>query len=48
MACFDQFNFYVGLADLKMILVDFWTLADIWTFFQDTELYMSNCKPCIM
>jgi len=28
---FDQFNFYVGLADLKMIA------ADIWTLFLDTE-----------
>jgi len=33
---FDQFNFYVGLADLKMILANFWTLADIWTLLLDT------------
>jgi len=25
-AFFDQLNFYVGLADLKMIFADFWTL----------------------
>jgi len=36
LAFFDLFNFYVGLADLKMILVDFWTLADIWKLFIDT------------
>jgi len=31
LAYFDQFNFYVGLADFKMIISDFWTL------FLDTE-----------
>jgi len=34
---FDELNFYIGLADLKMILADFWTLADIWTLFLDAE-----------
>jgi len=28
LAFFDQFNFYVGLADLKIILEDFWTQND--------------------
>jgi len=29
LAFFDQFSFYVGLTDLKMIFPDFWTLVDI-------------------
>jgi len=33
----DQFNFYVDLADLKMVLSDFETLADICILFLDTE-----------
>jgi len=36
LAFFDQFNFYVDLADLKMVLSDFETLADIYILFLDT------------
>jgi len=34
------FNFYVDLVDLKIILADFRTLADIWRLLLDTERYI--------
>jgi len=34
---FDQFDFHVGLEDLKMILADFWALRNLLTVFLDTE-----------
>jgi len=32
---FDQFSFYVGLADLQMVLADFWT--------QNVKLLLQLC-----
>jgi len=43
----DQLEFYVGLADLKVILAASWTLAGFWTLFLDTEWWIFIGKPTL-